>query len=211
MKLRIKEILKKKGITQAHLAELMGVHVVTLSKKLRADNIEKIDIEWIQNFSKALDVSEQSLLFDEIPLRYVTVKSHVQAGEWVENPQWEESEWYEVAVPDDDNLRPYALYGAEARGPSMNKRYPERTVLVFTDAIETQEDSTPGKRYMVERERSDGLREATVKTLHTDDAGKHWLLPESTDPLHQQPIEVNGDDGDTIRLIGRVRFSVSRE
>ncbi|MCP4933342.1 MAG: helix-turn-helix transcriptional regulator, partial [bacterium] len=103
MRLRIKEILKKKGITQAQLAEMMGVHVVTISKKLSEDKADKIDIEWIQKFSKALDVSEQSLLFDEIPLRYVTVKSHVQAGEWAEDLQWDETDWYEVAVPDDSN------------------------------------------------------------------------------------------------------------
>ncbi|MCP4934810.1 MAG: S24 family peptidase [bacterium] len=144
-------------------------------------------------------------------MRYVTVKSHVQAGEWAEDLQWDETDWYEVAVPDDPNLRPYTLYGAEARGPSMNKRYPEGTILVFTSAIETQEESQVGKKYIVERERVDGQREATVKTLHQDDSGKHWLLPESTDPLHQQPIEVNADDGDTVRLVGRVRFAVSRE
>ena len=36
-------------------------------------------------------------------------------------------------------------------------------------------------------------------------------MPESTDPRHQQPIEIDGDNGDTVRMVGRVRYSVQRE
>ena len=211
MKIRIKEILKEKGISQAQLAEMMGVHTVTISKKLSKEKEEKLDIEWIQKFSKALNISEQNLLFGETSTRTVTVKSFVQAGKWQEDPHWTPEDFYDIAVPDDAALRPYSLYAAEARGPSMNRRYPEGTVLIFTSAIETMEDVELGRRYIVERESTDGLREATVKTLHKDENGKHWLIPESTDPLHQQPIELDGHEGVTIRIVGRVRYAVSRE
>lgn len=93
----------------------------------------------------------------------------------------------------------------------MNKRYPDGTVLVFTDALERPEDLIAGKRYIVERERADGLREATVKKLWQDEYGAMWLLPESDDPRFQEAIPINGEDGDMVRILGRVRFSVTRE
>lgn len=153
----------------------------------------------------------------EVPINGVTsarivhVKGFVQAGHWAETWEWDEDDQYSVPVPFDESLSPYTLYGAETRGPSMDKRYPEGTVLIFTDAIETHEDVKIGSRYIVERERPDGMREATVKTLWRDEAGKLWLLPESNDPRFQEPIPVEGGTDDTIRIVGRVRYAVSRE
>ena len=93
----------------------------------------------------------------------------------------------------------------------MNRRYPEGTVLIYTNLNDTNEDLIFGKRYIVERERADGLREATVKTLWRDENGKAWLLPESTDPRYQEPIPIEGGENDTVRIVGRVRYAVTRE
>ena len=68
-------------------------------------------------------------------------------------------------MPDDVEWRGRKLYAAETRGPSMDQIYPEGTVVVFTDMIDTEEEVIAGKRYIVEMERADGLREATVKRL----------------------------------------------
>lgn len=143
----------------------------------------------------------------------VKVASHVQAGDWAETWEWSDDEQYEVAVPADPLLNGFRLYGAETRGPSMNRRYSEGTVVVFTNVIETEESPVPGKRYVVQRTRSDGLMEHTVKLLHRDDDGKYWLIPESNDPLYQAPISIETGivDGDEVRIVGRVRYSVSRE
>ncbi|PZR77896.1 MAG: phage repressor, partial [Stutzerimonas stutzeri] len=105
----------------------------------------------------------------------------------------------------------FTLHGAESRGPSMNKRYPEKSAIIYTDIIETGESPKPGRRYIVEIERADGLRESTVKLLWRDDSGQLWLLPESNDPRYQSPIALNGNEGDTIRIVGRVTHSVQRE
>lgn len=176
-----------------------------------------------QRYAKAFRVTPGWLLTGEgagpgeLPVngvtsaRMVRVKGFVQAGHWAETWEWPDDDQYTVPVPFDEGLSPFSLYGAETRGPSMDKRYPQGTVLIFTDAIETHEDVEIGARYIVERERPDGMREATVKTLWRDDAGEMWLLPESNDPRFQEPIPVNGDDDDTIRIVGRVRYAVSRE
>ncbi len=150
----------------------------------------------------------------EVPgLRRVVVAAHVQAGVWSESWEWDHSEQYDVYVPDEPQLKSIRLYGAETRGPSMNRRYPERTVLVFGNLQETMEQPIPGKRYIIERRRTDGTTEHTVKLLHMDADGKYWLVPESDDLRFQSPISVEDGTGedDEVVIIGRVFFAVSRE
>lgn len=150
---------------------------------------------------------------DDIGLVSVKVKAFVEAGAWMESWEWSEDDQYNVAVPANGDIAPAKLYAAETRGPSMNKRWPEGTVIVFTHMLETEEGFMPGKRYVVERTRADGAREHTVKLLHKDGTGRFWLVPESNDPLFQQPIAIDDGaaEGDQVRIVGRVRFAVSRE
>lgn len=159
----------------------------------------------------AADLSHSKSTAVDSTVRNVTVKGFVQAGHWAETWEWGDDDVYSVPVPNDPALRPFMLHAAETRGPSMDKRYPERTVLVFTDVVETGASLDLGKRYIVERERADGLREATVKTLWRDEGGKVWLLPESNDPRFQEPIPIEGGEDDTVRVVGRVVYAVSRE
>lgn len=209
MKNRIKKLMEDRGISRDQLAEMLEVHPTTISRLIHGQR--KLDLEWLEKFATALKVKPADIIENRLSLRMVKVSGFVQAGAWAESWNWEEDDCYEVAVPDDSHLQAFGLYGAEARGTSMNKRYPEGTVLVFTDAIEAEEDISFGKRYIVERERADGLREATVKLLVQDEEGTAWLWPESDDPRFQQPIAINGNDGDTIRIVGRVRYAVTRE
>lgn len=171
-------------------------------------------------YAEAFKVSEAWLLTGEggesekrAGVRTVRVAAHVQAGQWAETWEWPDDDQYEVAVPDEPQLAAFKLFAAETRGPSMNRRYPERTVVVFTDVDETHESPVPGKRYVVQRLRADGQREHTVKLLHRDEDGKLWLVPESTDPLFQSPISLEDgtNDGDVVAIIGRVHFAVTRE
>lgn len=146
-------------------------------------------------------------------LREVVVAAYVQAGAWTETWEWPDEDKYHVAVPADPEMDRVKLYAAETKGPSMNRRWPEGTIVIFSNAIETGESPIVGKRYVVERRRASGEEEHTVKLLHQDDAGRYWLVPESHDPLHQTPIPLldGAVDGDEVRIVGRVRFAVSRE
>lgn len=117
----------------------------------------------------------------------------------------------EVYIPELPEYKDRRLYAAQTRGPSMNRVYAEGTYLIFNDIWQTEEELVPGKRYVVERIRVDGYREFTVKTLHKDDQGRFWLIPESTDPLFQSPIPVEGSEGEEVRVLGRVVFSIRPE
>lgn len=165
----------------------------------------KVSFEWLMS-------GRGSMLATTSDVRAVRVVAHVQAGDWAESWEWPYSDQYDVAVPNDPEYAGVQLFAAETRGPSMNRRWPEGTVVVFVDNYQLEESPIPGKRYVVERTRADGRREHTVKTLHRDESGQFWLIPESTDPLFQSPISIeDGDGGNEVRIVGRVCYAVTRE
>ena len=176
------------------------------------DSIDEYPLGGNKTENRGMDEdNSNSLNQGRSSIRLVAVKSHVQAGHWSESIQWNEDKWYTVPVPADGKFSNVNLYGAETRGPSMNKIYEEGTVLIYDNIHETQEELISGKRYIIERIKASGERECTVKTLHRDPEGAFWLVPESDDPRFQKPLIINGDEGETIRIIGRVRYRVSEE
>ncbi len=213
---RIRKALQDKGLSMKEASLRAGkgeTFVRDLLERGRAPSIDNfLAIAKIVGQPAGYLLGEAAPV-DQTELRRVTVGAHVQAGVWTETWEWPESDRYDVYVPDVPEYRTFQLYAAEARGTSMNKRYPERTVLVFTDVHETMEDPIPGKRYVVERRKPSGEAEHTVKLLHLDDDGKYWLIPESDDPRFQAPISIEDGtgDSDTVAIIGRVCFAVSRE
>lgn len=200
------------GLSQAALAKLSGVSQQLISQIERGENSSTKHLPKLAN-ALGVGVAELDPNYSgpAPTARMVKVVGYVQAGAFEDAWEWPEESHYEVPIPSDPRLHGYALLGVETRGTSMNKRYPEGTVLIYTTAIHTHEQMKPGRRYIIERERADGTREATVKLLWLDDRGKPWLLPESNDPLFQEPLPLSGEDGDTVRVVGQVRYAVSRE
>ncbi|MEH6721316.1 MAG: LexA family transcriptional regulator [Aurantimonas endophytica] len=205
------QILKSKGITNEALAEMVQAHPVTISRLINGRR--PLTERWLEKFGAALGVDPIEIYTEPSNVRTVTVKAAVQAGVFSESSEWpDHDDWYEVAVPNDPQFAGVEMFGAEVRGPSMNRRYPESSVVVCTAPWSDNEQPEPGKRYIVERRRLDGTVETTVKLLHRDPEGGLWLLAESDDPRFQRPIPIEGDtDGEEIRVIGRVRYAVTRE
>ncbi|MDI7862565.1 XRE family transcriptional regulator [Rhizobiaceae bacterium n13] len=214
---RIRAAIEAKGLSMKAVSLQAGKGETFVRDMLERDRAPSID-----NFAavaKALNMSVSELLDDAQPavhepgLRRVVVAAHVQAGHFAETWEWERDDQYAVYVPDLPEFRQLRLYGAETRGPSMNRRYAEQTVIIFNDVTEAHEQPIVGKRYVVERRRPSGEVEHTVKLLHADKEGKFWLMPESDDPRYQAPIAV--EDGtrneDSVTIIGRVLFAVTRE
>lgn len=198
-----------RGLSRDEVAEGIDAHPITVSKLISGKT--PLNSNWLTKLAEVFQVPPEQIIARAPAVRIIKVKSHVQAGHWAESNEWVEDDWYEVAVPEDPKYATTELFGAETRGPSMNRRYPERTVLIHTSLPLTREPLEVGKRYIVERERSDGTRETTVKTLFRDEEGKHWLMPESTDPRFQAPIAVDDEIDSIVRVIGRVLYSVQRE
>lgn len=210
MKNRLAQIMKERGVTNEALAGMVQAHPVTISRLINGRR--PLSDRWLEKFSAALGVPPIEIYTAPSSVRNVTVKAAVQAGVFSESSEWDQDAWYDVAVPADPQFAGIELFGAEVRGTSMNLRYPEGSVVVCTAPWDDREEPQPGKRYVVERRKLDGTVEVTVKLLHRDPEGGLWLMAESDDPRFKSAIEVNGNDDDLeIRIIGRVRYAVTRE
>ena len=213
----LQKVMDAAGVSQAHLAreltEALGRSIDRAAVNKMRSGGRKISADELVAITRILRVKAPVEPPQTEGLRTVIVAAHVQAGLFSESWEWNEDDQYPVAIPDDPALRGYRLYAAETRGPSMNRRWPEGTVVVFTNAAETLESPIPGRRYVVEKRRQGGDAEHTVKLLHQDGDGKYWLVPESNDPRYQAPIAVDdgADDEYVVTIVGRVWFAVSRE
>lgn len=134
--------------------------------------------------------------------RRVPVKGILQAGVWTASFDIDEDRY--VMVSDRDEWRGMTLYAAEVRGESMNRIYPEGSIVVMRRQIDGPRDLVQGKRYHIERQRKDGTSENTLKTVTIGKNGKVWLVPESTDPEFQTPLEATSTPEFYISFVGRV-------
>jgi phage repressor protein C with HTH and peptisase S24 domain len=125
------------------------------------------------------------------------VAGHVEAGVFREAVQWDQSLWYSVDVPVPDRFRRVAK-ALEVRGPSMNLEYPDGSVVVWVDVLDAR-PMQDGDHVIVYAHRHDDSIEATVKELRVMN-GRRWLLPKSTDPAHQAPIDLD-EPGEGIREV----------
>ena len=209
---RVKHLRERLGLTQSELARRLDVKPQAI-QALEAGKVKRP--RFIVPLAKELGVSPDFIeTGTETPpatFRNVKVRGVVQAGAWSEVWEWDSDQWYDVPLPVEPGLASMNLFAVESRGPSMDKRYPEGTVLICSDVAQNGENVEVGKRYVVERTGMDGSVEATVKTLHRAADGELWLVPESNDPMFQEPIPLAGKDGETIRIVGRVRYAMSKE
>lgn len=123
-----------------------------------------------------------------IILSTVYVKGAVQAGAWRDAIEWNGDEWYSVTSPEDDRFPGIERFGLEVRGTSMDRMYPEGTIVIVVRFGDIARKPKPGERVVVLRRSPTGEYEATLKEYQLDDRGRHILWPRSTDPEFQTPF-----------------------
>lgn len=205
----LKALRVSRGLSQADVAAYLNISPENYNR-LENGRVE-FTLSRMKQLAELFNCAVTDLISASAGTRQVEVICNIQAGYWSDATEWDDERRYDVVIPDDPEFRGKELIGGEIKGSSMNKRYPDGSVVIITNFYKNPEELMPGKRYVVERERADGMRETTVKTLAKDDYDKFWLMPESTDPHHQTPLEINGDDGETIRILGKVVYAVRRE
>lgn len=213
---RIKELTRAAKTTYAKIAEHFGVHEVTIANLARGKARGGTDLtqEWMEKLGAYFGVPSHEIITKPLVagLRRVKVTGALAAGAWREGFNYDPEDAFDVLIPDEESLRLISLYAGKIEGPSMNKRYADGSVLVFSYVGASPSDIQVGGRYHVRRTQPDGMVEDTVKTLVKDETtGKFWLMPESTDPAHQEWIPLEGAKGTTVELVGRVRYAVQRE
>lgn len=175
------------------------------------------DVDTAKRYAKAFKVKPGWLLsLDKDPaptgeaaLRTIEVTGAVAAGVWKEGVEWQEDERYEVVIG--PSPFPKARrFGLEVEGLSMDLEFPPGTILDCLSIFDVGEEPDNNDFVVVERVRADGKRELTVKQFHRDAGGRTWLLPRSSQPEFQTPIEVGQPnvDHDTDSIVQVIAFVI---
>jgi hypothetical protein len=112
-------------------------------------------------------------------------------------------------VPNDPDFRNLDLYARRIEGESMNRIYASGSIVILSRLLQRPGEIIAGKRYHVRRTRGD-LSEETIKTLVRAANGEYWLQPESDSPEFSA-FALQGEEGTTVELLGRVRYALTVE
>lgn len=202
---RVKELRRSLGLTQAQFGKRIGVDQATVSNWER--NKQMPEGEALLAIAKLSKKPVEEFL-GNVELRPtkvedVAVIGRVQAGEWIEAWEYPPEDQFEISVPPHRNYQGLKRFGLEVVGPSMNQVYPEGTVILCVRIEDLGREPNDKERVVVERKRSDGLVEVTVKEwLRDSKTGVVWLWPRSDDPQFTQPFRLPvPEDGNGIEEI----------
>jgi len=124
--------------------------------------------------------------------RRVPVVGVLQAGDWREAVEYPEDDQRLIEAPipdfiDGHRTNQLEIQAFEVAGPSMNRVYPEGTIVYAASTMSYREPENED-RVVVFRTDRNGLVEATIKEYIVESDGRKWLFPRSYDPEHQAPL-----------------------
>lgn len=126
----------------------------------------------------------------------IEVRGEVQAGVWREAIEWPAVDWYAITVPIDTAYQGFHRYGLKVCGQSMNKVFPEGSVVVVINFGDLGRLPKTGDFVVaVQRCSKTDQYEATVKAVQIRDDGTVILWPQSWDPAFQTPVVLPPHDG----------------
>ncbi|WP_338662604.1 S24 family peptidase [Pararoseomonas sp. SCSIO 73927] len=140
-------------------------------------------------------VTGRTAVANSLALEAVYVRGAVQAGVWREAVEWASAEWFPIMVPTDKRLPANVeRFGLLVRGNSMDRLYPEGTVVVVVRYHDLRRQPRPGDRVVVLRRNPRTFEfEATLKELQIDKDGRVLLWPRSSAPEFQAPFIIHGE------------------
>jgi SOS-response transcriptional repressor LexA len=206
----IAEAFKRTGKTKVGLAGSLGIHASQMSRILRGDRRLRVDeIPAIVGYFQEEDEH------DELDLRHeeaedlhddpIMVVGEVAAGVWIQVDDTD-LQYDQSPFPADPRFPAEAQYDLVVRGTSINRFAQPGERLRCIDLAEAGIEARDGDLVIVQRTREQGsLVETTAKRMARK-AGKTVLMPDSSDPRWQEPIEVGGQSGDEIRVVAKVVF-----
>lgn len=224
MKNNIAAIRSAKGMSQADLADQLGMHWTNLSKIERDKSNPGMDR--YQQIAQVLGVELNELFGDEFEgasergaelenesMSFLPYAGIAQAGVFVDINLHSNHEPQVVSISPDPRYRRARQYVWQVLGDSMNKAgILDGMFAVGVDYVDFVEHYRPiatGDIVVVERMRFDGQeRERTIKR-YWEEPGGIALVPESTNP-HHKPIVIPKDgivEGEEIRIIAYVTGS----
>lgn len=189
---QLQALRKKRGWSQAKLAELVGVEQPTVQRWESGKRLP--DLDSLQQLAKVLGVTPGSLLDGDTPAAIgplLFVKGEVAAGVWRAAAEWPESDWETFTGRSDITAQVDHRFGLRIVGDSMDLLYPPGSIVECVSLFGKAE-ATPGKRVVIVRKNDRQEYESTVKELVEQD-GELWAVPRSHNPAHR-PFKLNGSE-----------------
>jgi phage repressor protein C with HTH and peptisase S24 domain len=194
---RLREARKKAGFPSASAAaEAFGWQIPAYIH--HENGTRTFTVEAAKRYARAFRVNPGWLLaLDKVEIataetsrgRIVEVTGSVAAGVWRETTEWPQSDRFEIVVGPSPFPRA-RRFGLRVDGNSMDQVFAPGTLLDCLSIFDLGIEPANGDLVIVERQRRDGMRELTAKEFHCDEDGRCWLIPRSTKPEFQSPIEI---------------------
>jgi transcriptional regulator with XRE-family HTH domain len=207
---KLSALRKKRGWSQAKLAEIIGVEQPTIQRWESGKRLP--DLESLAA-ADALGVSPGSLLDGNALVSLgptLFLKGEVAAGVWSPAAEWPEAEWQTFTGRSDVNANVKHRFGLKVVGDSMDLLYPHGSIVECVSLFGTVE-AVPGRRVVIVQKNDRQEFEATVKELVEQD-GDMWAVPRSSNPAHL-PINLSKAERGILetRIIAVVVASIRPE
>src|SRR5688572_5046381 len=152
----------------------------------------KVSLEWL--LTGRGDMRGQGVIPAEIEVAGLPILGEIRAGTWLETSFIDsEGEPEMLAVARDPRFPRARQYALRVVGNSMDLDYPDGSYVTCVDFAESGLSIKEGLIVHVERRRNAGqLVEITLKAVERR-ASTWWLVPHSSDPIHQ-PITFKGGE-----------------
>lgn len=149
--------------------------------------------------------SPGNLAKSKAPIGSVRIVGRVAANTWLSVEDMDFGYDDVESVPSVGGFPVEWQFALIVEGNCLNKRASHGDVLVCLDTIKSGVDTLEDDLAIVERRRFGGqMVERTAKRVRRAADGFE-LWPESTDPLHQDPIRLyRVPDGEEVEIIGKV-------
>jgi SOS-response transcriptional repressors (RecA-mediated autopeptidases) len=183
---RMLVILERSGKNQYEAADMLGITQPAFNHYLKDKRTPKLSVatKFCEEFGCSL-----SYLYglDELEpigaMKQIPLIGQVEAGAWREACQLPENDWEYINYSVNENYKNKKIFALRVHGNSMNKVFPEGTILICCDIYDYEKEITDGKYVIAEHHKND-LCEATVKSYYRIDKDTVVLKPESTDPRY---------------------------
>lgn len=190
----LQALRKRRGLSQAKLAELVGVEQPTVQRWESGKRLP--DLDSLQTLAKVLGVTPGSLLDGDAPVSIgptLFIKGEVAAGVWRAAAEWPESDWQSFTGRSDVGAELKHRFGLRVIGDSMDLLYPPGSIIECVSVF-GQAEAVPGRRVVILRKNDLQEYEATVKELVEQD-GALWAVPRSTNLAHRPFRLDEAEDG----------------
>jgi transcriptional regulator with XRE-family HTH domain len=208
---QIKVLRKKMKLSQADLAEIVGVEQPTIQRWESGTRMP--DLDNLNALARALGTTPGSLLDGDSVVSIgptLFIKGEVAAGVWQAAAEWPDTDWQTFTGRSDVDAKLEHRFGLRVSGDSMDLLYPHGSIIECVSTFGRAE-ALPGRRVVIVRKNDRQEYEATVKEL-VEQNGELWAVPRSTN-LNHRPFKLNGAEPGIIetRIVAVVVASIRPE